>query len=137
MTLENSFKVQTAVEFLFSSVPELVIVSTNSNKPSVGWNMLSVVTLLVLIAQFLKNLGLITIYTVRRYIDQTEDPCMRPRTNLSMSRVEMEAFARIQSYLIDPHDDGADADGNTTIHQLMRLEPDISAFEHQMVDYPH
>jgi hypothetical protein len=36
----------------------------------------------------------------------------------------MEAFSHVQSYLIDPHDDGVDADGNTTIHQLMRFEPD-------------
>lgn len=54
-----------------------------------------------------------------------------------MSRVEMEAFNHIQSYLIDPHDDGMDPDGNTTVHQLMRFEPDWFGFEAQLADLPH
>ena len=42
---------------------------------------------------------------------------MRPRTSgISMTKVEKEAFSHIQSYLIDPHDDGIDADGNNTVH---------------------
>ena len=49
----------------------------------------------------------------------------------------MEAFSHIQSYLIDPHDDGVDPDGNTTVHQLMRYETDWFAFEAQLADLPH
>jgi hypothetical protein len=125
------------VELLFSTIPQLVIVSTNSNKPQIGWSGLAVFTLLVMIAMFLKNLAIVTIYTVRRYVDNREDPPMRPRTGVNLSKVELEAFVHMQSYLIDPHDDGCDADGNTSIHQLMKLEPDWAAFEHQMSDYPH
>ena len=49
----------------------------------------------------------------------------------------MEAFSHIQSYLIDPHDDGVDPDGNTTVHQLMRYETNWFAFEAQLSDLPH
>jgi hypothetical protein len=45
---------------------------------------------------------------VRRYVDNNIDPQMRPHTALMLSKVEMEAFTHIQSYLIDPHDDGCD-----------------------------
>lgn len=42
---------------------------------------------------------------------------MRPFTGaLQMTKIEMEAINHIQSYLIDPHDDGADSEGNTTVH---------------------
>ena len=42
---------------------------------------------------------------------------MRPRTSgQQMTKVEAEAFTHIKSYLIDPHDDGMDQDGNTTVH---------------------
>lgn len=78
-----------------------------------------------------------TIYAVRRFVDNAADPPMRPRTGPSLSKIEMEAFVHIQSYLIDPHDDGVDADGNTTIHQLMRHDPDWLTFDKQLLDLPH
>ena len=135
VTLENCFKTQTVIELLFETVPQLAIVGTNSNK--IGWTPLATLTLIVLIIMFVKDLGLVTIYTIRRYVDNREDPPMRPPTGASLSKVEMEAFAHIQSYLIDPHDDGVDNEGNTTIHQLMRFEPDFATFDHQMADLPH
>ena len=137
LTLENCFKVQIVIELFFSTIPELVIVSTNSNKPQIGWNGLSVTALLIMIAMFLKNLAILTIYIVRRYVDNRDDPPMRPRTGSNLSKVELEAFAHMQSYLIDPHDDGCDQNGNTSIHQLMKLEPDWTVFERQMKDQPH
>jgi hypothetical protein len=39
--------------------------------------------------------------------------------------------------LIEPHDDGIDPDGNTTVHQLMRYESDWFSFEAQLADLPH
>lgn len=137
LTLENCFKVQTVVELLFATIPELVIVSTNSNKPEVGWSPLATVTLVVLVLQFVKCMALVTIYSIRRYVDNKADPPMRPRTGASLSKVEMEAFAHMQSYLVDPHDDGADVDGNTATHQLMKLEPDFATFEQTFAAFPH
>jgi hypothetical protein len=48
-----------------------------------------------MIAMFLKNLALVTIYTVRRYVDNREDPPMRPRTGVNLSKVELEAFVHM------------------------------------------
>jgi len=42
---------------------------------------------------------------------------MRPQTGeRQMTKHEVEAFKHIRSYLIDPHDDGIDDEGNTTVH---------------------
>jgi hypothetical protein len=64
---------------------------------------------------------------------------MRPNTGVAskMSKVEMEAVNHIKSYLIDPHDDGLDDEGNTTVHQLMRYESAWDKFETQLADFPH
>ena len=77
----------------------------------------------------IKNLSLVTIFIIRKSIDGMIDPDMRPETNhRKISKIELEAFNHIQSYLIDPHDDGCDENGNTTVHQLMRYEPECSGF---------
>jgi hypothetical protein len=48
------------------------------------------------IIMFIKNLALVTIYALRRFIDTKDDPPMRPRTSgISMTKVEKEAFAHI------------------------------------------
>jgi len=97
------------------------MICQNMNNDKTEWTTLAKVCMLVTIVMFIKNLSLLTVYIIRRFIDNKEDPPMRPRTSgMNMTRVEIEAFTHIQSYLIDPHDDGADDDGNTTVHQLMR-----------------
>ena len=73
----------------------MVIISTNSNKPEIGWNGLGKVLIVVVILGFVKDLGLVTIYAIRRYVDNREDPPMRPRTGANLSKIEMEAFAHI------------------------------------------
>ena len=64
---------------------------------------------------------------------------MRPRTSgISMTKVEKEAFAHIQSYLIDPHDDGLDADGNTTVHQeILKAETQWNVLIKEITENPH
>jgi hypothetical protein len=65
-------------------------------------------------------MAIITIYGIRKLIDNKDDPPMRPHTSgVSFTKVEKEAFANIQSYLIDPHNDGRDDHGNTTVHQII------------------
>lgn len=54
-----------------------------------------------------------------------------------MTRIEAETIDHIRSYLIDPHDDGVDEDGNTTVHQLIHSKPDWDDFEPQLGDFPH
>jgi len=129
MTIENCFKVQTLIELMFSSIPLLVIESMNSNNPEVGWTSLAKASVAFIVANLVKGVALVTVYAIRRFVDNSSDPPMRPRTGANLSKIEMEAFAHIQSYLIDPHDDGVDADGNTTIHQLLRYDPDWKSFD--------
>ena len=109
----------------------------NSNNAEIGWSGLAKASAVILVANIVKGVALVTIYTIRRFVDNSADPPMRPRTGANLSKIEMEAFSHVQSYLIDPHDDGVDADGNTTIHQLMRFEPDWKSFDRQMTDLPH
>ena len=46
-----------------------------------GWTPIAKLTMIVLIVMLIKNLGLVTVYTIRRYIDNNADPAMRPRTS--------------------------------------------------------
>jgi hypothetical protein len=137
MTIENCFKVQTIVELLFSSIPLLIIQSMNSNNPLVGWTGISNASVVIIVLNLIKGVSLVTIYAIRRFVDNSTDPPMRPRTSSSFSKIEMEAFSNIQSYLVDPHDDGVDQDGNTNIHQLVRNENDLKLFDKQMLTFPH
>ena len=41
---------------------------------------------------FIKNVAFLTIYTIRRMIDGSDDAQMRPQTGKQMSKLEMEAF---------------------------------------------
>lgn len=70
----------------------------------------------VLILMFIKNVAFLTIFTIRRTIDRSDDSPMRPKTSRQMSKLEMEAFNCIQAYLLDPQDDGCDAADNTKVH---------------------
>ena len=80
------------LELLFSTFPQLIIQSNNNNKSSVGWNGLAVITMIVIILMFIKNVAFLTIYTIRRMIDRSDDAQMRPQTGKQLSKLEMEAF---------------------------------------------
>ena len=114
MALEALFRIQTICELFLLTVPMMIIVSSVSN--ALEWSGLGRFTIILSALMFVKNLSVVTIFAIRKFIDGAEDPPMRPRTSKKMSRVEMEAFNHIQSYLIDPHDDGMDDEGNTTVH---------------------
>lgn len=127
MTLENCFKTQTAIELVLQTFPQLIIQSQNNNKATVGWSGIATLSMLVIVAMFIKNVGYLTLYSIRRLIDRQDDAPMRPKAGLAMSRLEMEAFQCIQAYLIDPQDDGCDQNGNTKSHQLVKNETDFGS----------
>jgi len=104
-----------------------------------AWGTLASFAIMVHIIQFIKNLGLITVYIIRRFIDNKDDPPMRPRTSgISLTRVEKEAFMHIQSYLIDPHDDGRDGENNTTVHQeIIKPVTNFRNLYQETMDNPH
>ena len=121
MQLESSYRVQTVIELFSHTLPMMALVSHHSN--AVGWTGAGKFAVLIMALMFIKNLGTLTIFVTQKCIDGKEDPDMRPFTGaIKMSKIEMEAVNHIKSYLIDPHDDGMDAHGNTTVHQLMQYE---------------
>lgn len=135
MSLESLFRIQTFCELFLLTIPMMIVISSVSN--ALEWSGMGRLAIAFSALMFIKNLSVVTIFAIRKFIDGADDPPMRPRTNKKMSRVEMEAFNHIQSYLIDPHDDGIDNEGNTTVHQLMRYESDWYAFVGQLSDLPH
>jgi len=54
-----------------------------------------------------------------------------------LSKLEMEAFNCIQAYLLDPQDDGADAQDNTKGHQLVVHENKLNSLTSQLGENPH
>ena len=129
---------QTVVELFAHTVPMIIVQTANNNATDEGWTGVAKVSMLILALMLIKNLSLVTIFIIRKSIDGMIDPDMRPETNhRKISKIELEAFNHIQSYLIDPHDDGCDENGNTTVHQLMRYEPECSGFADQLSDFPH
>ena len=122
----------------------MIIQSSNNNElltidgTPQDWSGLANFAMFLHVVMLLKNLAILVIFVIRKFVDNREEPQMRPRTSgINFSRVEKEAFSSIQSYLIDPHDDGMDNDGNTTIHQLTRFNPDYKSFESKINEFPH
>jgi len=137
LTLEKSFRVQVIVETFFHTLPMIFVISHYSN--ATEWSGLGKFTVFIMALMLIKNLGILTIFVTQKCIDGHDDPDMRPFTGgaAKMSKIEMEAVNHIKSYLIDPHDDGLDNEGNTTVHQLMRYESVWDKFERQLADFPH
>lgn len=79
-----------------------MIQGNNNNKATVGWSGLATITMIVLVAMLIKNTYFLTLFAVRRMIDNRADALMRPYTAKQLSRLELEAFSCIQAYLIDP-----------------------------------
>ena len=71
----------------------MIVISSNSN--ALGWISMGRLAIAVSALMFIKNLSVVTIFAIRKFIDGQDDPPMRPRTKKKMSRVEMEAFNHI------------------------------------------
>jgi hypothetical protein len=78
-TLEGSFRIQTFVEMFMHTIPLMIIQSSSNN--SSKWTGNAKLTMLVMIVMLIKNLCLVTIFAIRKYIDGTYDPQMRPLTS--------------------------------------------------------
>jgi len=94
MTLENLFRIQTFLELFLLTVPMMIVISSVSN--AIEWTIMARIAIIFSAVSFTKNLAVMTIFVIRKFIDGAEDPPMRPRTSMQkMSRVEMEAFSHI------------------------------------------
>ena len=52
----------------------------NNENEEIGWTAVAKLSMLVLIIMLIKNLGLVTVYAIRKFIDNNNDPAMRPKT---------------------------------------------------------
>ena len=117
MTLENCYKVQVFTEFLFETLPQIIIQASNNNMHG-SWPSAAKFSFAIAIILFIKDVTLLTMYIIKRFIDQSRNPTLRPTLdgNRMISRIQKEHQVNIKSYLMDPNDEGIDDDGNTTIH---------------------
>jgi len=84
---------------------------------------------------FVKDVTLITVFTIRKYLEGKENPKMRPNPGSGQILADKDAFFNIRPYLLDPNDEGIDEEGNTSIHHLTKFN-DISLFEQQLLNQP-
>jgi len=79
MTLENLYRIQTMLELFFLTIPMMVVVSSVSN--ALEWSLAARIAIIFSALMFAKNLCVVTIFAIRKFIDGAEDPPMRPRTS--------------------------------------------------------
>ena len=103
LSLENSYKAQVLTEFMGLNLPMVITMALNNN--TVGWSGISYIAFIVTLMMFIKNVGFMTIYLIRRVIDYDIDAKMRPRTRTPTSKLELEKFAYITAYLLDPQEE--------------------------------
>lgn len=72
----------------------IIIISSVSNTSE--WTVIAHIAIILSALMLAKNLTVMAIFIIHKFIDGAEDPPMRPRTSKQkMSRVEMEAFNHI------------------------------------------
>lgn len=135
ITLENSFRVQIITEFLFENLPQLIIQSSNNNITK--WSSISNFSFAMIIFVFIKDVALLTLFSIRKFIDNSSNPELRPKSiSLVFSRINRETAMNIKSYLMDPVINGIDKEGNCSMHQLTKFEQ-LQDLEDQISSSPH
>jgi len=81
MTLEGCFRIQTFVELFFHTVP-LIVIESFSNEAT-EWTSIAKLTMIVMIVMIVKNMCLVTMFAIRKLIDNSRDAAMRPQTDAS------------------------------------------------------
>jgi hypothetical protein len=86
---------------------------------------------------FMKDVTLLTLYAIKKFIDHASNPELRPKTKGRMfSKIQRETSLNIRNYLMDPNDNIIDEEGNTTMHQLTKFEG-ILDLHNQIDTSPH
>ena len=79
MTVENLYRIYTFLELFFLTVPMIIIISSVSN--SSEWTIIARIAIILSALMLAKNLTVMAIFIIRKFIDGAEDPPMRPRTS--------------------------------------------------------
>ena len=85
---------------------------------------------------FVQNLAYLTMFTIRRVIDNDADAKMRPCTAAPISKLQLDAFSYITAYLLQPEDDCAQF-GNTSVHRVVSSENDLKKLDKLLAETPH
>jgi hypothetical protein len=130
-TLENSFKVQVFTQFFLETLPQLILQVTINN--SQVWDGPAKFSFAMSIMLFLRDITLITMYVIKRFIDNggsQDEPLIRPLAEGKyVTRVEMDADANISGYLQDQRDENIDEIGNTSLHALTKGQEGVQEME--------
>ena len=85
----------------------------------------------------IKDVIIITLFIIRKYIEGRSDPKMRPALDSkSLTRIGRESTFNMKVYLMNANDDEIDEEGNTSIHCLSKFE-DLSSYGGQVESQPH
>lgn len=85
----------------------------------------------------MKDVTLLTLFIVRKFIDNSSNPELRPKfIGQIFSKISRETSLNIRNYLMDPAIDGVDDEGNTTMHQLTKFEH-LQELDEQINNTPH
>jgi hypothetical protein len=86
---------------------------------------------------FVRDATLITLYIIKKFIDNTGEPLIRPQAEgKHMSRIEMEASVNITNYLLDQKDSNIDELGNTALHEVTKFDNPLDEVETQVYASP-
>ena len=78
MSLETLYRIQTGLEFFLNTLPMMIVISSVSNE--LEWSGVGRLAIAVSALMFIKNLSIVTVFAIRKFIDDQEDPPLRPRT---------------------------------------------------------
>ena len=98
--------------------------------------MLSVIVFAVTVLSFTFNFALMTMFAIRRVIDNDHAAQMRPRTSVAVSKLQLDAFSYITAYLMSPEDD-TDQFGNTKAHSEVLKQNDLGQLDKLLAETPH
>ena len=59
----------------------MLIVQVKNNK-KVGWTAVAIISFLISLLLFLKDLAIVTVFLMKKFIDGTESVSLRPKTEL-------------------------------------------------------
>lgn len=84
-----------------------------------------------------KDICVLTIFVIKKFLEYQEKPQMRPQASKrSLSRIGRDTSMNISNYLLNLNDDFIDDEGNTSMHQLTKIE-DIHDLDTLIELHPH
>lgn len=102
-------------------MPQMIVQVTINN--SSIWDGPAKFSFAMSILLFIRDVSLITVYFIKKFIDHSAEPIIRPQTEGKyMSRVEMDASTNITNYLLEQKDECIDENGNTLLHIATKIE---------------